>query len=309
MALVAKGGLWIADAQGENTKLLIRSLPDPEDVHVKQFFQMQDPHWSPDGTRIVYADGGIRIVNVSNGQKTDLIESRCYELDSSLGMPSCFYGEWFLEPAWSPDGKYILFRNQNADYSSLQILATDQAGSVPTSITLSSNYYEISDIAWSLDSASLVFEGYALLHKTPITDSVAYGLMQVSPNYSDVRVLWPEPQDKSDFRRVNYPKVMPSGRILFFYSDPANNTGQSLDLVEGLVGNGNFYESTIWRNVLPNKVTPFIWHSQGTAFVFGYYLAPYSNRYIIAVGNVVSSKIYILATDVLFPLHFAWGKP
>lgn len=74
------GGLWIANADGSDRRQLVAG-------------ELQAPRWSPDGTRIAYADegrGGVYIVDVSTGETTrvaDRVASPEWVEDDTLLLP------------------------------------------------------------------------------------------------------------------------------------------------------------------------------------------------------------------------------
>jgi dipeptidyl aminopeptidase/acylaminoacyl peptidase len=49
--------IWLANANGDNAHLLVRG---------------SDPRWSPDGTRIAYVQGGVRLVDVATSAVTEI---------------------------------------------------------------------------------------------------------------------------------------------------------------------------------------------------------------------------------------------
>ena len=77
--------IWTADPDGSNAGQLTVSPNDSS-----------SPSWSPDGSKLVYANSGnIEVMNGNGGGSTVLIEAG--------------QNERFLAPAWSPDGKKIAY--------------------------------------------------------------------------------------------------------------------------------------------------------------------------------------------------------
>lgn len=170
IVLAARGSLWRMDASGKNAKRLIEGLPNPELVR-DDWFKIQNPIWSPDGKQVAYADGGIRILNVASGIVTDVIKDKCYdseELETSI--QPCFYGEWFLDPQWSPDGAAILIYEQTSDYPVQHIYIPskdDKLRTVPGTLGV----FDQSEISWSRDSTALLFDYHWVANIAPITST------------------------------------------------------------------------------------------------------------------------------------------
>jgi TolB protein len=109
--------VWVMNADGSGA---VNLTPPPE--------QGQDPDWSPDGTRIVYArstDQGSRIYTMkSDGSDTVKV--------LETGVANSFQ----VQPRWSPDGTRIVYvdnRGSSAQMTWIYVVHAD--GSNPTPVT------------------------------------------------------------------------------------------------------------------------------------------------------------------------------
>jgi Tol biopolymer transport system component len=92
------------------------------------------PVWSPDGSKLAYAEAGTRIISVR--------ENGTGRRDLTAGVPAS-------EPAWSPDGSKLAFVYQQSlgvvDFPTGNVWYVADAADAPT---------------WSPDSRRLAFESY-----------------------------------------------------------------------------------------------------------------------------------------------------
>ncbi|MBW8010407.1 MAG: hypothetical protein FVQ83_04075 [Chloroflexi bacterium] len=308
LAMVAGGKLWIGDSNGDNYEALISSLPDPE-FSPGILFNMQSPAWSPDGTMIAYADGGIRIVDVATGERTNIIENECNENGFMLGVSPCFYGNWYLEPAWFPDGQALIFRSQNADYY-FQMIYELTNGTEPERLGGTSGV-ENQNIAMSRDGSFLYFDNWwAIDH---ILTEPAF--IRMDRDNSNPEILWPH-GDRADQVyisagnnpwQVKYPFVTPENKVLFFQAEPCDAvTCYNYSLVEGSFTDGDFEIRVIRRNALPRNIRHISWHESGKFLAFAL-----SGSYI-GVMEVDSGKIYQIVEsdyqDRAFVQNLIWGS-
>jgi hypothetical protein len=322
VVVVLGGRLWLTDKNGDNgehnekAKLLTVSLPDPEEIHI-DWFRMQSPVWSPDGTKIAYADGGIRIIDIATGQRKDIIENVCYDiLGFASGMAPCFYGYWYLDPKWSPDGGALIFRSQNADDYDQMIY--ELSGEKGTEKIIGTNRVENTNIAWSPDGKHMYLDDWSP-HDIKVTEA---SFIQVGRNNSDVQMLWSH-ADRADYvyssagnnpYQVKYPFVKPDGKILFFQAEPCDaDSCYHYDLVEGSLTSDGFKTRLIWENALPEGIIEFLWYKSGGFIAFSTSPFPYHHDYI-GVMEVQTGKIYLLTDDrvdwfVINSFNLTWGLP
>ncbi|MEW6757976.1 MAG: S9 family peptidase, partial [Acidobacteriota bacterium] len=99
-ALVEAKGLWVLNLATGNLRRLL-----PEDA------EAENPEWSPDGSRVAYANGdGLWVVDLSGGPPRRLAASPSETV--LVGRGDWLYGEELdFESAilWSPDGRRIAF--------------------------------------------------------------------------------------------------------------------------------------------------------------------------------------------------------
>jgi len=98
---------------------------------------VDDPEWSPDGTRLTFSDTtDIYVVNADGSNLVNLTAD-----PAQFGSAD--------HPSWSPDGTKIAFRYLN----SIKVVAPDGSGST----TLVGNLGEVWEVTWSPDGTKIAF--------------------------------------------------------------------------------------------------------------------------------------------------------
>ena len=130
--LVDSANLWIADAEGDNRRVL---------THAPGI--QQHPAWSPDGTRLAYSGGQgprsyeLYLVTMDGMQTTRLTTNEAED----------------LFPVWSPDGARIAYSsNASGDYE-MWVVGVDGANAVQLTHTPGLD----TNPAWSPDGEWLAF--------------------------------------------------------------------------------------------------------------------------------------------------------
>lgn len=309
VVLAARGSLWIVDKDSENIEPLVTGLPDPEGGG--RWFSVQDPVWSPDGTRIAYADGGIRILDMASRTRTDVIESTCDEVP--IELPPCIYGgNWFLNPRWSPDGQALLFLEQTADYP-IQRVFRLSVDNEPRIVPGTLGVYEQHNIIWSRDGSALLFDYWWPAFRPITTTEPAF--VRVSRDDFAVQVLWPH-GDRADPVyasggnnpwQVLYPFETPDGRILFFQAEPCSTDSCYIyDIVEGRLTDEGFDMRIVRRDAWPEYTQDVVWYDSGEFIA----LVMSSDRWcFVAVMKVTTGTIFLLAEEDSCPGRILWGSP
>jgi Tol biopolymer transport system component len=296
LVIAAEGSLWVTDANGENARRLVQGLPDPED---SKWFGVRDPTWSPNGTQVAYADGGIRILDVASGARIDIVEDNCSETSLGEGSSCCLYGEWFFEPEWSPDGQALLFTRQTADYSQPQVIVLPSSEE-PTAVP--GLFGRRGGIAWSRDGMALLFDyWWPATYRSDLTEP---SLVRMSREDFGMQVLWPH--SECDSWQVRYPFEAPDGRILFFQAEPCS-TGpcHNYALVEGRLTDEGFDMHILRHDARPEGTRDVVWYDSGEFLAF----LTSSDHWYVAVMEVATGQILLLAEEDAYPGRILWGSP
>ena len=311
VVIAAYGGLWIDKHDGNGYQRAVEALPNTEGSG--EVDNISDPAWSPDGRKIAYADGGIRIIDVSTGNRTDVVENKCYEMELNSSYSRCFYGNWYFSPQWSPDGSSIVYRSQNADYFYLEQYSLDNNAINPIPGTAG---VAEDDFAWSQGGDHLFFD-YSRMYGSGIV-GIQPSFIRMNSDDVDVDVLW-DHSDRADpvFAssannpwQVKYPFESPDGRILFFQAEPCTiDTCYDYDLVEGTLTPEGFETNVIRHDALPAGIWSLVWHKSGE-FIALLISSTSDISWYIAVMKVSTGEIYMVAKEQgkTFPLPIRWGK-
>jgi WD40-like Beta Propeller Repeat len=311
IVIAAFGGLWMDKNDGKGYQKVVEALPNTESTG--GIDDIRDPAWSPDGNKIAYVDGGTRIFDITMGNRTDVAENTCYESPLDSGFSRCFYGNWFLSPQWSPNGKSIVYRSQNADYFYLEqySLESNTVNKVP-----GTNGVREDEIAWSPDGDYMLFDYNGMF---------GGGIHEIGPSFIrmqshdfSLEVLWDhsanaDPVFASNANnpwQVGYPFESADGRILFFQAEPCTiDSCYDYALVEGTRTPDGFETRIIRHDALPKGTRYLGWHNSGEYAALLIDSMSDVNWYI-AVMKVSTGEIYIVAKGQgqTFPLPIRWEK-
>ncbi len=109
LVYVCDNNLVVTDAFGRDRKVLISdslAMEKPNDS-IYWTKSISAPHWSPDGTQIVYGKGGINVID-SSGGKPQLIQPN--DLVDFSDVWKYKGAKRYIPVSWSPDGTRLLFQ-------------------------------------------------------------------------------------------------------------------------------------------------------------------------------------------------------
>ena len=209
--MVAAGKSWIAFQQfkGKSTIMLVR--PDGSGLHSPTAEvaggDQTNPDWSPDGSQLVFvvADGAHEVLWVVRADGTGArLLADC--------QADCAYLD---DPAWSPDGRSVLFsRNGTGDGGA--IVSTLEQIDVPSGRTVviaradPAHFY--AGQRWSPDGTSIVVEVVQLAGMTAASDVVDVSLAVID-------VASPTPGGRELLGSERFPETAawaPDGSIIVF---------------------------------------------------------------------------------------------
>ena len=180
--------VFVSDRDGMDA-LYLRELPDGRDRRLTQLDEpTADPAVSPSGRHVAFAVGGrIGVAEIAGGGVRIL----------TLGR------EWRDgAPAWRPDGQGLLVEARRSDTAPSDIhLLTLQSGGEPQRQPLTNTaHLDETQPAFSRDGASVVFVR--------------------EDNLYCIELAQPRPRRLTGgFRKVRSPRVLPSGRVLFLWTE------------------------------------------------------------------------------------------
>ncbi len=169
-----------------------------------------EPNWSPDATKIVFQYNGLKIIDLDSGETVRIplnVESSGLE------------NEYLVKPAWSPDGKWIAFLNENGTQGDIYLIRPD--GSDLKRLTASNDISRDGNLIWSPDGKQLAFSAYrngnVEVFVLDVQDALRGGAMQ------DITASQ-QLTDSQSFTRNLVTSWSPDGSKIAFSSDRDANT-------------------------------------------------------------------------------------
>jgi len=223
IVFLSRNGTYLMDPNGSKKKK-ISSKP-----------ALGNFSWSPDGTRIAYADIYDIYFLDYKGNHT--------KLSGSPGI------DW--DPDWSPDGNYIAFVSERPDQSySHDIFVINLDGSEERQLTFNKNegLYNYSP-DWSPDGSQIVFETLSLPEGFK-------GIYVINSDGTNRRLLTPKIFECWD------PQWSPDGEKILFVSDRSG--GDQLYIMDS---NGYHVQQLTFDNIIDSDSSPD-WSPDGKQIIF-----------------------------------------
>jgi Tol biopolymer transport system component len=255
-----KGGsynIWVINADGSGEKKITDA------VNSEEFIGALHAWWSPDGKQMVfqcnYQSTGMNICTMNaDGSQIKRLTDCCY-----------------YDPAWSPDGKYIVYYSQNGPEEDIMVMNADGTGIKNLTQHTSSNINPV----WSPNSRQIAF-----ISDRDKNDSVFWNLYVMNADGSGLTRLTNDPW-------INGTTIAwsPDGKQIAFSSFKARDDGDSEIFVMNIDNSGvTRLTKSPYFDMLAS------WSHDGTrlAFVTG----RHSPRYELFVMNADGSGQTALVT-------------
>lgn len=245
--------VFVSDRAGLDS-LYVRNLPEGRERRLTDLEEpVEDPALSPDGRRVAFSVGGrIGVVDVAGGAVRIL----------TLGR------EWHdSAPAWRADGGALLIeaRSTQAAPSDIHLL-TLAAGGDPTRQRLTETaYLDESQPAFAPDGAAIVFVREDNLYRLDLDGGRLRRLT-------------------GGFRKVRSPRFLPSGRILFLWSEDKVYGVDLVDL-DGRNRQTLHSGSTYYRTAVPSPEGRYL----AATFTFDLAFNPWA-----ALGGPQREELHLL---------------
>ena len=108
-----------------------------------------EPNWSPDGTKIVFQYGGLKVADIATGG----IQAIPLGVEKD-NLPN----QYLVKPAWSPDGEWIAFLNESGTQGDVYLIRPDGTGL--RRLTDSNDVSRDGDLVWSPDGKQLAYSAH-----------------------------------------------------------------------------------------------------------------------------------------------------
>lgn len=206
--------IYIAKADGSQPQRV--SYHEDSDYH---------PSWSPDGIHIVY--------DSSNTEQSEYQEEGIYTLDVSciINEIPCNFSPTYItkgsSPAWSPDGKQVVFQMEcNGKYHyCLHVISADGIGD---SIQLTPSRLSCYNPQWSPTGTEIIFTCY---NQSCCPDKEA-GIYKVNPDGTNFEMIF-------NNYKVGSPQWSPDGKKIAFTASYDADLGKTIGWEAG-------YTSTVY---------------------------------------------------------------
>jgi hypothetical protein len=194
--------IFIADAESGRIVAQLGSINTPQHFDALSFLSSPGS-WSPDGQRLAY------VVYHRGNQVLDVYNIQTRRSERTITAPGVGAA---LDPAWSPDGRYIAFSGLAGGISNLYLhdLETGETQQLTTGRNAAIQP------SWSPDGSTLVFA----TDMGPATDftQLTFGPMRLATYTIATRQIQLIPIALGDGKAIN-PHYSPDGASIYFVSD------------------------------------------------------------------------------------------
>lgn len=210
---VVNNQLYWVDANGEGRRLLVDGGPVDESADEYHYrTKLSTPRWSPDGSRVAFAQNGIKIYTLETGAITHLVTNELEVLEGGYLFPRALY----FPNQWSLDGLRLLV-DKNFHEGGTLVVFTPESG-------------DILEFDWPgiiCCHASWASDGSAIVVASPFLGLIESGMWRFDANTGAGVTLLPTTADDGTINFAGWPIYTPSGSLQFFYNNtPAVPEGE-----------------------------------------------------------------------------------
>lgn len=164
---------------------------------------ISNPRFSPDGRTLAFALNGIQMLNLSSGERNQVLVNQLEEIGAETVLPR----ELYFPESWSPNGEMLLVSIGYLEGGSLGFLDAESG-----ELTLiAASGIVCCQSSWTPDSSSI-------LVASPYVGLVEAGLWRYAAESGAENLLVAGSEEDGTFHLFGWPQQIYGGELFYFYS-------------------------------------------------------------------------------------------